>query len=135
MKISLEDYKTAELKVNIDGVDGVIVVHSLASRAWKEGLSKYQAAVKYAEENKIDMEIETVIDAGFEHEGEAVTSTKTERSDFALNAWASCISSLVKEWPFDIDLLNAVKESDELMGQIDILASSLGAEFTAKKKT
>lgn len=135
MKISLEDYKTEKFNIEIDGVKGEVEVHSLASREWKEAASKFASAIQYAKENKIDLEITEVIDLGFEHDGKQVINEVKSRSEFAIKAHNKSVSCLVKLWPFEIDLLEALGESPALVDKIDIIASSLKRDFDAKKKS
>ena len=130
MKISLEDYKTESFSLDVDGVNGVVVVASLASREWVDGLSRYQSAIAYAKENDIALTEEKEVDLGFDN----LTRTETVKTEFHNKAWAKAMQSLVKEWPFEADLFDALMESPELSGKIDLVASRLKAEFESLKK-
>jgi hypothetical protein len=135
MKTSLSDYKTATLKLEIDGKEGIVVINSLSSRAWTEAVSCYQAAMTYAKDNKIPTGEDIVEQLGFKHEGKDVTRKVSKKTKFANDAYIVLMSKLVKEWPFDMNVIDALNESEELLSEIDVQATSLRTEFNAKKKT
>ena len=128
IKVSVNDYKTEIVTINIDDVDHDIEIRSLLSSEFKKGQAEYFELHQHAIDNKIDMEVEVEVDHGL-----GIVTKSKERSEFAKKAFAILLSKLVVRYPTD-KLLEDILESDDLAELIDSTGTRLKKEFEAKKK-
>ena len=129
IKTKLSDYKVAPLEFDANGESITLNIRSMACREFKEAQSEYLALINHAKKNDIPLvEKFTIKAADIEIEEE-------KRSDFAAKAMAKLHASLVVDWPFDEDLVQAIVDNPDFGEAIDRIGGNLAKEFADVKKT